>query len=32
MEKKDEDIEILLISRRRQARGGARFFCRGIDD
>jgi synaptojanin len=22
----------MLISRRRHARGGARFFCRGIDD
>lgn len=28
----DTELEILLVSRRRHARGGARFFCRGIDD
>ena len=26
------DMEITLLSRRRSERGGARFYCRGIDD
>jgi hypothetical protein len=25
-------FQITLVSRRREARGGARFYCRGIDD
>ena len=28
----NSDMEITLLSRRRHERGGARFYCRGIDD